>query len=307
MHIDELLGIAVANAEDDRVSLVTVEPAEIATEAVSGLAQLVAELVDNAVAFSEPGKPVEVTGRFDAGEYVISVVDRGVGMPPHLLGALNHVLEDPRVHIGGPEPKLGIQLVARLASRHGIRVRLVDTAPGTTARAVVPTRLVRDVGKGRRSVFAEVSTPTDEMAHAGAPRPVSTEGVGRTIDLTRYETVPSSPQPEIGENDVERFLESVFAPLRGQPGVKEPPATPVARERPAQPVTGERPAGPGDQASPPPTGVRTTLRVRVPGENFSVSEDEPSISAGEGAVDIRKALSSYDDGRRSAADSDLED
>lgn len=306
MHIDELLGIAVANAKDDRVSLVTVDPAEIATEAVSGLAQLVAELVDNAVAFSEPGETVEVTGRFDAGEYVISVVDRGVGMPPHLLGALNHALEDPRVHIGGPEPKLGIQLVARLASRHGIRVKLVDTQPGTTARAVVPTRLVRDVGKGRRSVFAEVSTPTDEMAHAGAPRPVSTEGVGRTIDLTRYETARPSPQPEIGENDVERFLESVFAPLRGKPGLREPGPS-VVRERPAPPAAGERPTGPKEQASPPLTGVRTTLRVRVPGENFSVAEDEPSISAGEGAVDIRKALSSYDDGRRSAADSDFED
>ena len=289
MHIDELVEIAIANAGDDRVSTPSLEPAEISTEAVSGLAQLLAELVENAVAFSGPDQTVVVSGRFEGDQYSLAVVDRGVGMSGHLLNALNHVLEDPRVHIGGPEPRLGIQLVARLAARHGIHVDLAPTPPGTTATATVPARHVRRVGD-RQSIFAERSGQVREMAHVGAPRLVATEEAVRTIDLTKYE--PSAvgqaePEPEIIESDVETFLESVFAPLRGKPGITgrvDTPPAPLTTTRREDDVT--------------------TLQVRVPGENFSPSEDDQSIAAGEGAVDIRKALSHYELGRKSAVDAE---
>jgi hypothetical protein len=43
------------------------------------------------------------------------------------------------------------------------------------------------------------------------------------------------------------------------------------------------------------------LQVRNPGESFSVtSDDSPSTSAAEAAVDIRSALSTFDRGRRAA-------
>ena len=106
-------------------------------QAVSGLAQLVAELVDNAVAFSEPDDTVRITGLFQEGDYLLSISDRGVGIPEHLITELNRVLEDPRAE-SGPQPRMGISLVARLASRHGIAVQLVPGVPGTTARVTVP-------------------------------------------------------------------------------------------------------------------------------------------------------------------------
>lgn len=291
MNIDELIEIAIANAGEERVSVNSLDPATITTEAVSGLAQLLAELVDNAVAFSEPGETVILAGEFSADDYVISVADLGVGMSPHLLAALNRVLEDPRVHVGGPEPRLGIQLVARLASRHGIGVELVPTRPGTTARVTVPARLVDKPGRpDRESVFAETSPTTPEVAHGGAPRPVSTSGLGRTIDLTKYETRSrSEPDTIVSDSDVERFLESVFSPLKEHSG-----------ERSGQP----RPATSAPSGS---DRQQTTLRVRVPGENFSLADDEPSTMAGEGAVDIRRALSSFSDGRRTATRSETDD
>lgn len=309
MNVDELIEIAIANADDRRVEVVSLEPAVIATEAVSGLAQLVAELVDNALAFSEPDDVVRLSGLFDRDDYLISVADSGVGIPDHFIKALNRALEDPKVHIGGPEPRLGIQLVARLAARHGIRVGLVPAMPGTTARAIVPARLVGRVateGERERGIFAEATTAVHEMALAGAPRTIPT-GVGRTIDLTRYETRPSTEvgdsvevdKPiEVGEPapaeptavDVEEFLEQVFAPLAEGPAVSKRPAG-----RPDVPDVGVR-SQPAERSS------ATTLRVRVPGENFPLSDDVPSTAAGEGAVDIRKALSSYETGRRSAAD-----
>jgi len=45
------------------------------------------------------------------------------------------------------------------------------------------------------------------------------------------------------------------------------------------------------------------LQVRVPGESFSMTDDDsPSTSAAEAAVDIRSALSTFDRGRRAAED-----
>lgn len=307
MKVDELIEIAVANADEPRVEVVSLEPADIATEAVSGLAQLIAELADNALSFSEPEDAVRISGHFDRDDYLISVSDTGVGISEHFMKALNRALEDPRIHIGGPEPRLGIQLVARLAGRHGIQVRLVPGMPGTTARATVPARLVRRTETPGRyepeqQVFAETRLPVREMALAGAPRTRSS-GLGTTIDLTRYESrAPlevGAPAPEEPSTiDVEDFLERVFSPLAGGS------------------VVVDRPPGRREEATPPrrhaghePGGRQwgTTLRVRVPGENFSLPDDEPSTAAGEGAVDIRKALTSFDSGRQSASDEPEED
>lgn len=301
MKVDELIEIALANADDSRVELVTLEPAEIATEAVSGLAQLVAELVDNALSFSGPGDKVRVSGLFERDDYLISVSDEGVGISEHLMNALNRALEDSKVHIGGPEPRLGIQLVARLAARSGIQVRLVPGMPGTTARASLPARLVRRPTAQRTlpepRVFAESPPPAQDRAVASA-RPTRPRQRSTTIDLTRYERdaplevgepAPEEPAPM----GVEEFLERVFAPLVGSS------------------VVADRPSGHPEDVKPSPRaggprsgqyGYGTTLSVRVPGENFSLPDDEPSTTAGEGAVDIRKALSSFDSGRRTAAD-----
>jgi len=301
MKVDELIEIALANADDSRVELVTLEPAEIATEAVSGLAQLVAELVDNALSFSSPGDKVRVTGLFERDDYLISVSDEGVGISEHLMSALNRALEDSKVHIGGPEPRLGIQLVARLAARNGIQVRLVPGMPGTTARAILPARLVRRATAQRTPpqprVFAESSSPAPDMAVARA-RPTQPGQRSTTIDLTRYERdAPlevGEPAPEEPASmGVEEFLERVFAPLVGSS---------VAVDRPAGHPEDVMPASRAGGSRSGQDGYGTTLRVRVPGENFSLPDDEPSTTAGEGAVDIRKALSSFDSGRRTAVD-----
>jgi len=300
MKVDELIDIALANADDSRVELVTLEPAEIATEAVSGLAQLVAELVDNALSFSGPGDKVRVSGLFERDDYLISVSDEGVGISEHLMSALNRALEDSKVHIGGPEPRLGIQLVARLAARNGILVRLVPGMPGTTARASLPARLVRRPTAQRPSeprVFAESKPSSPDVAVASA-RPTQPRQRSTTIDLTRYERdaplevgepAPEEPAPM----GVEEFLERVFAPLVGSSVVVDRPSGHPEDVKPSPRAGGSRSGQ---------YGYGTTLSVRVPGENFSLPDDEPSTTAGEGAVDIRKALSSFDSGRRTAAD-----
>jgi signal transduction histidine kinase len=141
MDIADLVEIALANSGASRVEVAALEPADISMEAVSGLAQLISELVDNAIAFSEPDEKVRLTGLFQQDDYLLSISDRGVGLPDDLIDELNRTLEDPAA-VSGPEPKMGIALVARLARRHEIRVQLVPGVPGTTARVVLPGNLV---------------------------------------------------------------------------------------------------------------------------------------------------------------------
>lgn len=334
MDIAELIEIAVAGAEKGRVEVAALEPAELTLEAVSGLSQLVAELVDNAVAFSDPDDQIRVTGLFDEGNYLISISDRGVGIPEHLMAGLNAVLDDPAAVVG-PEPNLGIALVARLAARLGVTVRLVPGVPGTTARVTVPPRLmksaeetVHEVPEGVRE-HRLLKDLEEAISTASQPSEPDADHTEATVDLTRLEQSIRSRRGVVAMSDearreAEAFLERVFAPLMSRPGMTErPPTRPASngggRETSPPP---DRPAGRpdaghgtlpevgpevGPAVGPDTGGTVTELRVRVPGVNFSISEDDPSTVAAERAIDIRSALSRYAQGRRSAQESSEED
>jgi anti-sigma regulatory factor (Ser/Thr protein kinase) len=308
VDIVELIEIALANSDSQRVEVAALEPASIETEAVSAVAQILSELVDNAIAFSEPGDEVRVTGLHEQGDYLISISDRGVGLPEDLIDELNRLLSNERTS-SGAEPKLGIAMVARLADRHDIGVQLVPGAPGTTARVTVPGRLVgepvRDRGEGRAG-----SGEARARGYRLPPRSdrfddVFAQGdeIDQTVDLTRFERGHQTgtgvvAMSEEAKRAAEAFLEKAFAPLMERRGVTERPApTPQTAsgngnhaEPPAQPASHEAPQG----------GTVTALRVRVPGENFSLVEDDASTMAAERAIDIRTALSKYAEGRKSA-------
>lgn len=311
MHVADLIEIALANSDSRRVNVVTVEPADLAVETVGALSQLIAELVENAIAFSEAGDEVRVTGIFDHGSYLITVSDRGIGLPEHLMNALNRVLADPsRVHeaSGGP----GVAVIARLAARHGIRVRLVPGMPGTTARVTIPSRLVTPMDEpaepeAERIEIHPRTTPARQVAAMLQEK--AEEEFGRSLaDEGHHHGITSLATPStagvVGWSDearhvTEEFLDKVFAPLVAQPGMTErPPSHPGSNGR----VPGREPVPVRPEPSAPRGGgaTVTALRRRVPGENYSPVEDEPSTMAAEQAVDIRSALSRYSEGRASA-------
>jgi hypothetical protein len=302
MDIVELIEIALANSESQRVEVAALEPADVSMEAVSGLAQIVSELVDNAIAFSEPGDKVRITGLFDQESYLISISDRGVGLSEDLIAELNRLLDNPDA-ISGPVPKLGVSLVGRLAVRNGIKVRLVPGVPGTTARVTMPAHLVkvpsdeggRVSGEHRLPPRQTFAPPTSETA-----RLLSTTA-GR--DPSRFERGTRSGSGVVAMTDdarreAEAFLEKVFGPLVEGPGVsrRQEPAANGIRSEPAR----ESSSPNGGEIG----GTVTALRTRVPGENFSLIEDVPSTIAAERAIDIRTALSRFEQGRRAAKERD---
>jgi anti-sigma regulatory factor (Ser/Thr protein kinase) len=298
MDIVELIEIALANSDERRVEVAALEPAEIKMEAVSGLAQILSELVENAIAFSDPDDRVRVTGLHEQGEYLISISDRGVGLPEHLMAELNRVLDDPNASTG-PEPKLGIALVARLAARHDIDVRLVPGAPGTTARVTIPGRLAKEPTEAGHRLPPRSYEPADVFSHAG--------DADQPADLTRFDLGYRAGSGVIAMTEeakakAEAFLERVFAPLAKTPGITHRPEPSAPRESASPPP--EQASGREAPTERPQGGTVTALRMRVPGENFSLVADEASTMAAERAIDIRTALSRYSEGRRSAQDAE---
>jgi signal transduction histidine kinase len=102
------------------------------------LVHLLAELLDNAVAFSPPTAPIEVTGGTDGDGYLIEITDRGLGMSSQEQAWANH-----RLASGAGDPgdqaaadRLGLLLVARLARRNGFRVRVRRSPDGGVIAAV---------------------------------------------------------------------------------------------------------------------------------------------------------------------------
>jgi HAMP domain-containing protein/anti-sigma regulatory factor (Ser/Thr protein kinase) len=111
--------------------------------AVADLTHLVAELLENATAFSPPETPVTVGGRMLDQRFVIGVTDRGIGMDEPRIAAANALLARPPAPGLALSRTLGLHVVAHLAARHGIHVQLRAASPtGLTALVVLPPTLL---------------------------------------------------------------------------------------------------------------------------------------------------------------------
>ncbi|MFH1071549.1 MAG: ATP-binding protein [Candidatus Glassbacteria bacterium] len=106
------------------------------------LDQAVANLIDNAVKYSEPGKEITVEARQESRELKISVIDRGCGIEPRHLPRLFERFY--RVDKGRSRSKggtgLGLAIVKHIVQLHHGRVD-VSSAPGegSTFTIIIPS------------------------------------------------------------------------------------------------------------------------------------------------------------------------
>jgi signal transduction histidine kinase len=117
---------------------------EVAAHAVNDMVHLVAELFDNATAFSPPNSHVVVEARRLGDGAVLSVEDRGIGISREQLRELNERLANPPMVDVAVSRMMGLVVVARLANRHGVRVELrpADTDRGTVADVGLPSSVM---------------------------------------------------------------------------------------------------------------------------------------------------------------------
>ncbi|MCX5118844.1 nitrate- and nitrite sensing domain-containing protein [Micromonospora sp. NBC_00362] len=116
---------------------------EVAAHAVNDLVHLVAELFDNATAFSPPDSQVMVEARRVGDRSSLYVEDRGIGISADQLHDLNERLATPPQVDVAVSRMMGLVVVARLASRHGVRVELrPGNDRGTVAEVSLPTSVL---------------------------------------------------------------------------------------------------------------------------------------------------------------------
>ncbi|MFF5174328.1 nitrate- and nitrite sensing domain-containing protein [Micromonospora sp. NPDC000089] len=146
---------------------------EVAAHAVNDLVHLVAELFDNATAFSPPDSQVMVEARRAGDRATLYVEDHGIGISAEQLAELNERLATPPQVDVAVSRMMGLVVVARLASRHGVKVELrPGTGRGTVAEVTLPTSvLVPRALAGRMpqpGSLPVAATPAPQLS-AGAP------------------------------------------------------------------------------------------------------------------------------------------
>ncbi|MFG1641466.1 nitrate- and nitrite sensing domain-containing protein [Amycolatopsis sp. NPDC049252] len=148
----DMLRAAVSEIEQyQRVQVQPPPPARIVGYAASDLMRLVAELLDNATAFSAPETSVTVASRLaEDGSLNIDILDKGIGMNEAEVTEANTRLTEAGSVDLATSRRMGLFVVGRLASRHRIGVSLHGGKDivGVRATVVVPAELVMPATDG---------------------------------------------------------------------------------------------------------------------------------------------------------------
>jgi signal transduction histidine kinase len=140
----DVLRAAIAEVEDYvRIDVLSESRDAIAGGAVNDVIHLIAELAENATAFSPPSTQVEIKADAVAHGLAVEIEDRGLGLSADELAEINERLASPPEFDLANSDQLGLFVVGQLAARHGIRVSLRDSAyGGTIAIVLMPTGIV---------------------------------------------------------------------------------------------------------------------------------------------------------------------
>ncbi|MEP6854687.1 MAG: ATP-binding protein, partial [Pedococcus sp.] len=205
VSVSDAVRAAVSEVENyERIDIGDTSNDQVLGAVGSDLIHLVAEVVDNALAYSPPTTRVDIRGaRTPEGGLLVEVSDRGLGMPPKELAALN----DRLAHGGDITPdtarRMGLFVVGSLAKRHGIAVRLRrngDSKPGITVSVHLPAGLLADnAARTERPVRPAVSAAPAAAAPTAPTAPV-VSAVGGTTKAglpTRVRGASGAPSPVV--------------------------------------------------------------------------------------------------------------
>ena len=134
--LEELCADLAERAEDVRF-LLEGEDVAVAADA-SRLTQVFTNLLDNAVRHGGSGQEVKVTLRQEEGEAVVSVADRGPGIPAHELERIFHRFYRVDRSRSQPGTGLGLAIAKHLVVLHGGSIRAVEQETGATFEVRLP-------------------------------------------------------------------------------------------------------------------------------------------------------------------------
>ncbi|HEX5541198.1 MAG TPA: nitrate- and nitrite sensing domain-containing protein [Micromonospora sp.] len=241
-----------------RIEFGTVDPdIFVGANAVNDVVRLVAELLDNATRFSAPTTAVIADARRIRDYVIIQVEDRGLGMAEEQLDELNQRLAAPPEMDVAAFRLMGLAVVSRLASRHGIRVELRrNPEGGTVAQVTLPNPIVvlprrsreQMLPRPRQPLAVETgpAAPAAAAAQRGWPAPIAPSAAAvPAAPITRTTTLaeqwPAQWEPTAPPRETSHPMP---ATLQAQPEyVAAPPA--VAHQlSPSVTPVGGLPSGP---------------------------------------------------------------
>ncbi|MGW0966256.1 nitrate- and nitrite sensing domain-containing protein [Streptomyces sp. NPDC002516] len=244
----------------ERVRIAALPPhAHIAGFAADDISHLVAELLENATSFSPPDVPVEVSGwLLESGDVMLSVQDEGIGMTDDRMRHLNARLsefdpEDTYDQESGEGLGLGLYVVARLAHRHGVRVKLREQKQGGVAAVVVlPKALL---------AAAPASTVPSSVRLAGGAPAVTLPGADAEANsnVLRGRSILRASLPAADEDPLIAAAEATVRETAREPE-PELDAAPAAVSAPASPS----PVIPAPREPEPESPSETTMELLLP-------------------------------------------
>ncbi|MFB6507104.1 MULTISPECIES: ATP-binding protein [unclassified Streptomyces] len=267
VSMTEVLRSAIAEVEQyPRVKLVPPIAGTLRGHAVADVIHLLAELVENATVFSAPQTQVLLRAQQVTAGLALEVEDRGLGLPGNEQRRMNALLADPdQVNVARllQDGRIGLFVVASLARRHGIAVRLQSNIyGGTQAVLVLPQTLLGgdgDTAEGNEAAPA----PQPEAAHHPSAEPGGhhrpDQGPGPSPDPVPGPQADTARQPYVPGQPLRLHQTPEQAPDRG-----EAPPLPLRADRPAP--DGPRPEADAPGAPrPEPGAVRGTMsRPQLP-------------------------------------------
>ena len=146
----DVLRAAVSEIEHYERVTPSIQPGiSVRGQSVSDVVHLLSELAENATTFSPAETQVKVSGYLlNSGGALLDITDQGVGMDAEELAHANWRLDNPPVVDVAVSRRMGLFVVARLAARHGIRVRLRPAAQGgLTALVWLPDEVITREGR----------------------------------------------------------------------------------------------------------------------------------------------------------------
>jgi signal transduction histidine kinase len=218
--VRDILRAAIVEVEDyTRVVVDAASPAALDGGVMADVTHLLAELVENATAFSPPPTQVHIRGELVATGYAMEVEDRGIGMNAAELAEANERLSHPPEFDLADNDRLGLFIVGRIAARQGIGVTLEPSPYGGT-RAVVLIPLdyvVRDDGAGYEDTWAD--EPVADPGWPPAPRAATTPSEIAVAAQGGDRTAGATPEPlrQIRQVDLAPQLRR-DTPTRGEAG-----------------------------------------------------------------------------------------
>ncbi|MFE2373745.1 sensor histidine kinase [Streptomyces sp. NPDC059398] len=221
VSLTEVMRSAIAEVEQyPRVKLVPPVDGTLRGHAVADVIHLLAELVENATVFSAPHTQVLLRAQHVTAGLAVEVEDRGLGMSVTETDRMNALLAQPdQINVGHllQDGRIGLYVVAALARRHGVSVRLqANIYGGVQAVLVLPAALLGadENGLGAATPGLAPQDPQSARAFGGpvVPGPQTTDAL-----LRQFPQQPSAPASPAAVPPAPR------EPLRPLP-VREPEA-----------------------------------------------------------------------------------